>query len=188
MTRTRCIAAVFCLISAPVRAEDAASVAGVPVGVIVYDSVATSDAAAPLVVLPEAAALPAVPAIAPLTQSLASTRSSFPQPIVTEAVPSGAVLNPSSVVPQVNLAPGETVLQAIAVPSAIVRIPNPQPAYTLTSGPPPAARPSQRVAPQPVVDPVKGRLRDTPGWTGRREAPASIGCFPAGSCAVLNQR
>lgn len=188
MTRIRCIAVVLCLIAAPVHADETLPITDLPAGVIIYDAVAPAAAPAPIVVLPSTAIIPAAPIIAPLTQSPASTRSSFAQPIITEAVPSGTMLNPATVAPQITLAPGETVLQAIAVPSAIVRIPNPQPAYTLTSGRPPASRPSQRGAPQPVVDPVTGRLRDTPGWTGRREGPASIGCFPAGSCAVLNQR
>ena len=176
MIRSAAILATALIFGGPALADESAVIGNLPAGVIVYDAVA-----APVV---ETNVQPAAPAIlAPVTQSLASTRSSFAQP-----VQSGAILNPAVIAPQVDLAPGETVLRAIAVPSAIVKIPNPQPAYTLTSGPPPASRPSVRVARDPILDPVKGRLRDTAGWTGRREGPASIGCFPAGACAVLNQR
>ena len=87
---------------------------------------------------------------------------------------------PVVIAPEVNLAPGETIVRAIAVP-AIVKIPKPEPAYTIDAR-------VTREAPEPVVDPVTGRLRDTPGWTGRTDGPASIGCFPAGACAVLNER
>ena len=118
------------------------------------------------------------PIVEPI-QSRASVRSSvIPAPVV-----SGTQLDPVLIAPQVDLAPGETVLEAIAVSPSIVRIPNPQPVYPTRYEP---AAP--RVAPPPKRDPVTGRLRDTAGWTGRREAPASIGCFPAGACAVLNAR
>jgi len=186
MTPTRCIAVVFSIFSVTAYADDNAAPLDLPVGVIVYDTVAPSNPTATPAPTVMPGSAPVV--VAPLTQSPASTRSSFAQPFVGTPVQSGTVLDQATIAPQINLAPGETVLQAIAAPSAIVRIPDPQPAYTLTSGPPPASRPARRAAPEPVVDPVTGRLRDTPGWTGRREGPASIGCFPAGACAVLNQR
>jgi len=183
---------IFCFLSvvtAPVLCASAqAQDIGVPAGVLIYDATPVADGAVLSTPAPTSDILipsntpftlstdPA-PAVQPI-QSLASTRSVIGQPVLN-----GTRLDPITVAPQVNLAPGEIVLEAIAVTPSIVRIPNPQPVYTTRYEP--AAK---RVAPPPKRDPVTGRLRDTPGWTGRREAPASIGCFPAGACAVLNAR
>lgn len=200
---TACLGSVLAV--QPSIAQDRAVIDGLPAGVLIMDA----DPAAPPVVIDAAPVDPitidlnasveiAVPEAvvvedplpiqtAPLTQtqSPASTRSPALMPLSVEASPSGAVvLDPARVAPQIDLAPGETIIEAIAVPS-IVKVPDPQPVYTIQSQ---AAVPAQRAAPEPVVDPVTGRLRDTPGWTGRTDGPASIGCFPEGACAVLNTR
>jgi len=109
------------------------------------------------------------------------------QPIASQPATPEAVTDSTTVEPLINLAPGETVLQVITAPSAIVQIPNPEPVYTLKSGPA-LASPTRRAVREPVVDPFSGRLRDTAGWTGSTEGPASIGCFPEGACAILNRR
>ena len=190
MIRTLCNIAVFCFCAVPAFAQDSSIIDGLPAGVMIYD-------ADPMPVLPvvEPTVTQVEPLIdsatisisqdnaAPMTQSLASTRSSVVQTL--PLVQPGPVLDPIAIAPQIDLAPGETVLQVIAVPS-IVRVPAPQPVYTATFKANPA--PAVRTTPEPVVDPVTGRLRDTPGWTGDTAGPASIGCFPEGACAVLNQR
>lgn len=144
---------------AAVPALAQSAIEGLPAGTLVFDA----D--------PEAAAV---------TQSLASTRSPA---LLTEPAEPEIVLDPVVVAPQIDLAPGETIVRAIATP-AIVKIPNPEPAYVIDA----RVSPAPRTAPEPVVDPVTGRLRDTPGWTGRTDGPASIGCFPAGACSVLNEQ
>jgi len=186
MNRILSILPVLGLLAVPATAQDA----GIPAGVIIYDATPVTQSAVvgtparvgDVLIAPNApfnlSADPA-PVVQPI-QSRASVRST----VVQAPVLNGTRLDPATVAPQVNLAPGETVLEAIAVSPAIVQIPNPQPVYT--SRYEPAAAP--RVAPPPKRDPVTGRLRDTAGWTGRREAPASIGCFPAGACAILNAR
>ncbi len=160
---------------------------GVPAGVLIFDAGSAPSVAPPTVVAPpvQATTFALTPAPSPLTQSPASVRSSIIQPSVVQPIINGAILDPATVAPLVDLAPGETISQVIAASPAIVQVPNPQPVYTSRYEPSPAAA---RIPPPPKRDPVTGRLRDTPGWTGRREAPASIGCFPAGACAVLNAR
>ena len=111
----------------------------------------------------------------PVQQSQASVRSS--EPLV--ALPAGEI-TPGTIAPPVDLAPGETVVQMIAAPT-IVRVPAVQPVTALT----PAPIIAESVTRQPVIDPVTGRPRDTPGWTGSTAAPEGVGCFPAGSCATL---
>ena len=147
---------------AAVPALAQSAIEGLPAGTLVFDA----D--------PEAAAV---------TQSLASTRS--PTVLIETAEPAEPeiVLDPVVIAPQIDLAPGETIVRTITTP-AIVKIPNPEPAYVIDA----RAAPAPRTAPEPVVDPVTGRLRDTPGWTGRTDGPASIGCFPAGACSVLNEQ
>lgn len=194
MIRTLSFFSACVLFAVPVVADEL----GVPAGVLIYDAdpaapviqAAPVTQAAPLIgAAPNAggATFTLLPEPAPLiiqpTQSNASIRSSITQVPIGQPVPSGTILNPTVIAPQVPLAPGETVIQAIAAPPAIVRIPNPEPAYTVQYG-----SVLTRAAPPPKRDPVTGRLRDTPGWTGRRDKPASIGCFPAGACAVLNAR
>lgn len=182
MNRVLCKSIMLAFLAVPAAAQDS----GVPAGVLIYDAVPASPAPAPTI-----QTVPSTPAttftLAPTPgqpiQSLASTRSSIIPPPVVQPVANGTLLDPATVRPQVTLAPGETVLRAIAVSPSIVQIPNPQPAYTVQYEPSPP-----RVTPPPKRDPVTGRLRDTPGWTGRRDRPASIGCFPAGACAVLNAR
>lgn len=78
--------------------------------------------------------------------------------------------------------------QTVPPPVSLGAIPAPETAYTLRRTASPSRAQLPRKRPEPKVDPVTGRLRDTPGWTGRTDAPASIGCFPEGACAVLNQR
>lgn len=192
MNRILSVLTILGVLSVPAVADDL----GVPAGVLIYDVTPAApvlNTPSPTMVAPPPAqpvigaaettftlsADPAPTVLAPL-QSKASVRS------VPQAAPvvNGTALDPASVAAEVNLAPGETVVQAIAVSPAIVQIPNPQPVYTSRYEPSPQAR----VAPTPKRDPLTGRLRDTPGWTGRREAPASIGCYPAGACAVLNAR
>ena len=178
MMKLHCIAACVLLVAAPAQADESVVAADVPAGVIIYDAVNTPAPA------------PATDPAPVSSQSPASTRSLFAQPLsVDTGIGAVTLPRPAAPAPQINLSPGETVLRTFAASPAIISIPKPTPAYTLTSGPPPAQRPGARAAGrQPVVDPFSGRLRDTPGWTGRKEAPASIGCFPAGACAVLNQR
>ena len=161
---------------------------GVPAGVLIFEAEPTAPAPVSTITAPVVEVTPSAPVttfVLPpaTTQSLASTRSPAIQPSVVQPVVNGTVLDSATIASQIDLAPGETVVQAIAVSPSIVQIPNPQPAYTARYEP---AAP--RTAPPPKRDPVTGRLRDTPGWTGRRDAPASIGCFPAGACAVLNAR
>lgn len=182
MNRILSILPILACLAVPAVAQDN----GVPAGVLIFEA-GSGDAN---IALPPVQALPSAPATtfaltpAPSTQSPASVRSSIVQPSVVQPVANGTVLDPATVAPLIDLAPGETISQAIAVSPSIVQIPNAQPVYPSRYEPSPAAR----VAPPPKRDPVTGRLRDTPGWTGRREAPASIGCFPAGACAVLNAR
>lgn len=190
MIRTLCNIAAFSLVALPAFGQESAVIGEIPAGVIIYDAEPVSilpSIEPPVVQLEPSSDNVVVPEIqsatAPMTQSLASTRSSGLQAL--PPVEAGVVLDAATVAPQVDLAPGETVLQVIAVPS-IVKIPAPQPVYTATFKPDPA--PVARTTPEPIVDPVTGRLRDTPGWTGDTAGPASIGCFPAGACAVLNQR
>lgn len=104
---------------------------------------------------------------APSTQSQASIRSGEPVAVPAGTIPVGQIA------PGIDLAPGETIVEMIAVPS-IVRVPDSQPAPVSFMAP----VETQRVPPEPVVDPVTGRLRDTPGWTGRTDSAAGIGCFP----------
>lgn len=178
------------------RAEDI----GLPVGVLIFDAepaqaepfqadplettaIETVAGADPLVLpvaqpLPLAQPLPVVETTlptAPLQQTQASIRSGDALAILPAGeVPAGEI------VPQVDLAPGETVIQVLAVPS-IVRVPAAQP----VTQPVALMAPVQPVMHEPKVDPVTGRLRDTPGWTGRTDAAAGIGCFPEGACSAL---
>lgn len=188
MIRTAFFFSACVLFALPVAADEL----GVPAGVLIYDADPTApavQAAPPVTVTPNTAGnvfdlSPApVPLIVQPTQSNASVRSSITPAPIGQPVASGTILNPAVVTPRVPLAPGETVIQAIAASPSIVRIPNPEPAYTVQYG-----SVLTRAAPPPKRDPVTGRLRDTAGWTGRRDKPASIGCFPAGACAVLNER
>ncbi len=174
MIRSLCFLVSFAVIGSAAQADETLSSNNLPVGVIIYDAVPSETVLEPSVV--------------PLTQSRASTRSSFAQPLLSQPVGDGTTWDSAVITPQIDLAPGETVLQVFTAPSAIVKIPAVEPAYTLTSGPAIVTAPQRRVAPEPVLDPVRGRLRDTAGWTGSTEGPASIGCFPEGACAVLNRR
>lgn len=178
MSRSLFLFPIIASLAMPVMAQDNAVIEGLPAGVLVYDAGEAGSAVPPTVVAPPEAAAPPV-----ATQSPASTRSAAPVTLPGVAVVSGAVLAPSVGTATVDLVPGEQVLQVIAAPS-IINVPESQPIYTMTS----EAEVTQRTRPQPKVDPFSGKLRDTPGWTGNRAAPASIGCFPAGACAVLNQR
>lgn len=184
MNRILRVLPILTCLAVPAVAQDN----GLPAGVLIYDAgAAPSAVVAPIAIAPSVQTAPSAPFVltpAPSTQSPASVRSSIVQPSVIQPVANGTILDPATVAPLVDLAPGETISQAIAVSPSIVQVPNPQPVYTSHYEPSPATR----VAPPPKRDPVTGRLRDTPGWTGRREAPASIGCFPAGACAVLNAR
>lgn len=191
MIRNLSFISVLGVLALPVQAQEGVIVGGVPTGVLIYDAMTVSEGSVVSAPLPTASGLidpstpfilspePAREAVQPI-QSRASVRSTpVPSPVVN-----GTQLDPASVAAQIDLAPGETVLEAIAVSPSIIQIPAPQPVYTSRYEPSPAVR----VTPPPKRDPVTGRLRDTPGWTGRREAPASIGCYPAGACAVLNAR
>ncbi len=168
MIRTLCIFASFTVFCSAVQADETLPSGALPAGVLVYDAVPAT--------------------VAPLTQSPASTRSWFAQPTPSQPIGAGASWGSTVVTPQIDLAPGETILQVFTAPSAIVKIPVAEPAYTLTSGPTIVAAPQRRAVPEPVLDPVSGRLRDTAGWTGDTTGPASIGCFPEGACAILNRR
>ena len=198
MTRAVFPAALIVLASAGgALAED-----GIPAGTLIYDAVPAVDVSVPVSVeaaplsseplfdLGLASQVEATPIIAaepfaipvtetvPATQSQASVRSGEPLGVL----PAGTV-DPGAVVPPVDLAPGETVVQMIAVTPSIVNVPAAQPVIQPTAFAAPIAIEPEH---QPVIDPVSGRLRDTPGWTGSTAGAAGVGCFPEGACASLN--
>jgi len=175
MIRFLAIVSVTSALALPVMADEEGVPLDVPPGVLIFD-VVPEDAAIPAVVeteppLPVLGAGPAEPApvlAPPAAGSASASLRSASEPIIIidvtdEAAPEAAVALP--VIIDVTPAP-ELAATAIAP----------------TRSDPPRNRP------EPKVDPVTGRLRDTPGWTGRTDAPASIGCFPEGACAVLNLR
>lgn len=159
-------------------AEEPAVIEGLPAGVMILDATPEPSAAIETVPATEPLATAVEPAApVPVTQSQASVRS--PEPLEFETLGGAAA---TAAVPPVDLAPGETILETIVVPS-IVRVPEVQPVFLLGAA---DLTEPEHAAPAPKVDPVTGRLRDTPGWTGRTDGAASIGCFPAGACASLN--
>lgn len=174
MTRMLLICAVACLPVPDIRAQE------FPVGVLVYDPVPPVEGAIEavdpvglpdaVIATPLAVEAPVLP-ISGTVYAPASTRS-IREPLGIEPLPlvdlsTGTVLaNPGSAV--------ETAMPGSG--------PQPVPVYTARYGAPKSARPA------PKIDPLTGRLRDTAGWTGRTDGPASIGCFPQGACAVLNMR
>jgi hypothetical protein len=143
----------------------------VPPGVLIFD-VAPEDAAvdaAPPLPVSDAEPVEPAPVIAPTSAGSASASlRSTSEPIIIIDVT-------DEVVPEA----------AVAAPVIVDVAPPPDLAATILA---PTRSDQPRTRPEPKVDPVTGRLRDTPGWTGRTDAPASIGCFPEGACAVLNLR
>lgn len=143
----------------------------------VPETVKPAAEAAPLLTIPVAEIAPAssVPLVTESVQTQASIRS-----VPLTVLPPGQV-DPGRIVPQVDLAPGETIVQVLAVPT-MVRVPDAPVAQPVSFMAPVAIEPEVH---HPKVDPVTGRLRDTPGWTGRTDSAAGVGCFPEGSCASL---
>ncbi len=193
MIRHICTFTFASFFSLAVAAEDNVVSVDIPVGVLIYDAVTEGDTGW----APDSVTLGRSPVAQTFQQSRASTRSSVVQSSsaqsllsATHIVQSAPAIDPAGLASQIDLLPGETVLQTLVVPSSVVRIPLPEPVYTIRSGAAVSGKEDgiRRTPPDPVIDPFSGRLRDTVGWTGDTTGPASIGCFPAGACAALNRR
>lgn len=79
----------------------------------------------------------------------------------------------------VTLSQGETIIQSFgAQPPRVVRVPQHRQAQK-------QPRRVKRLPPV-EIDRVTRKARNQAGWTGRASRPAAVACFPAGTCARLN--
>ncbi len=171
MIRFLAIVSAASALALPVMAEEEPVLFDVPPGVLIFDADPDPVESA------ESAPIPVPADTEPSPEPIAV----MPDAPVVGGSASASLRSPSDPIIFLDPVPEEQ-------PSALPVIEAIEPVYSLRHA---ASTPDDdlsRDRPEPTVDPLTGRLRDTPGWTGRTDAPASIGCFPEGACAVLNQR